>query len=142
MEDDILRSTKKILGISSDYTAFDQDIIVHINSAIGTLSQLGIGPAEGFSISGEGTSWSEFTNDDAILNMCQSYIYLRVKLLFDPPSTSFALDAMKQQIEEFEQRISYHREWMLDPVDPKTLVPPPPDPNREYWYIEGVMYDG
>lgn len=118
MEDSILNSTKKILGLGEDYTAFDLDIITHINSVFSILFQLGVGPADGFLIEDAGTTWSDFLEDNVGLNMVKSYIFLKVRLLFDPPGTSFAIDAMNHQISEYEWRISTHREWSLNPVDP------------------------
>lgn len=118
MEDSILATTKKNLGIASEYTAFDLDIITHINSAFSTLQQLGVGPAEGFFIEGASESWEEYLELDAGLNMVKTYVYLKVRLTFDPPGTSFHLDAMKEQISQLEWRINHHYEWNLDPVDP------------------------
>lgn len=118
MENSILTSTKKILGIAEEYTAFDQDILVHINTAFSVLHQMGIGPANGFMIEDEGSEWTEFIGNDYALNMVRSYVFLKVRMLFDPPTTSFLLDAMEKQVQEFEWRISTHREWLLDPVDP------------------------
>jgi hypothetical protein len=106
----ILDSTKKALGIAPDYDAFDPDITMHINSVFVTLHQLGVGPAEGFAIEGPDEEWSTFLGDNKLLNNVRSYVYLRVRLLFDPPATSFTLDAMKQQAQEFEWRINVQRE--------------------------------
>lgn len=121
MEDSILKTIKEILGVSDDYDVFDLTIIIHINSVFSILSQLGVGPAESFYIEDESTTWDEFFSESD-LNLIRSYIYLKVKMLFDPPTTSFLLDAMNKQISEFESRISIQREWNLDPVDPMTEV--------------------
>ena len=110
----ILDSTKKTLGLSPDYTAFDQDIIMHINTVFSFLNQLGIGPAEGFMIEDKTTTWDSFVSDNR-LNSVQSYVYLRVRLLFDPPTTSFVLSAMKEQIQELEWRMNFYRELYTDP---------------------------
>lgn len=118
MENSILKSTKKILGIAETYTAFDLDIITHINSAFSVLHQLGVGPTNGFFIEDDGPEWEEFIGTDVGLNMVRSYVFLKVRMLFDPPTTSFLLEAMNKQIQEHEWRISTHREWLLDPVDP------------------------
>lgn len=131
METSILTSTKKILGLAGDYTEFDLDVITHINSAFSTLTQLGVGPAEGFSIEDETSDWSDFvdTDDDPQFNQIKSYVYLRVRMLFDPPTTSFMLDAMNKQIEKMEWSLNVHREetdW-TDP-DPKPSYPSYP------WY--------
>jgi hypothetical protein len=110
VEESILLSTKKILGLTPEYTAFDQDILTHINAAFSTLSQVGTGPDAGYMIEDEAALWSEFITDPVSLNMVKSYIYLSVRLLFDPPGTSFHLEAMKNQIKEYEWRLSALRE--------------------------------
>lgn len=110
MEESILISTKKTLGVSKDDTNFDLDIITHINTAFSTLTQLGIGPLKGFMIEDEDSEWINFIGEDYELNSVKSYVFLRVKFLFDPPNTSFALDAMSRQILEFEWRLNTHSE--------------------------------
>jgi len=113
MEQSILVSTKKILGLSEEYTAFDFDIIVLINSAFATLSQLGVGPENGYSITDASDFWTDFLPNNNILNMAKTYIFLKVKLQFDPPSTSFVVSAMQEQLKEYEWRISTFRESSL-----------------------------
>ena len=109
--DSILDSIKKILGLGSDYTAFDTDVIIHINTVFSTLSQLGIGPVEGFMIEDKSSTWDEFiVDEDMNLNAIKTYIYLRVRLLFDPPATSFAIAAMENQVRELEWRLNTYRE--------------------------------
>ena len=93
--DSILDSVKKMLGITPEYTHFDQDIIMHINSVFMVLQQLGVGPKEGFHI-----------EDPTKLQMVKSYMGLRVRLLFDPPASSAHMDCIKQQIAEFEWRMN------------------------------------
>jgi hypothetical protein len=110
MEDSILNSTKKILGIADDYTAFDLDIITHINTAFSTLAQLGIGPIEGFFIEDDGAIWDDFFTDDPRFNSIKSYIFLKVRMLFDPPTTSYLIDSMERQIEQLEWRLNVVRE--------------------------------
>jgi hypothetical protein len=122
MEQSILTSTKKILGIAEDYTVFDLDIITHINTAFSTLTQLGVGPADGFMIEDETAVWADFIEDelDFQWNSIKSYVFLKVKQLFDPPTTSYLISATKQQIEELEWRLNVHREedgW----VDPNPI---------------------
>lgn len=124
MEQSILTSTKKILGVAEDYTVFDLDIITHINSAFSTLTQLGVGPAIGFQIDDASEVWADFIEDDADLqwNSVRSYVFLRVKQLFDPPATSYLISAQQKQIEELEWRLNTHREeaeW-VDP-DPNPI---------------------
>lgn len=118
----ILDSTKKTLGLDPSYTVYDEEILLHINSVFSTLTQLGIGPAEGFMIEDSTTPWNTFLNGDSRLNSVKTYVYLRVRLLFDPPSTSFAIDAMQEQIQQLEWRLNVVREgdsW----TDPSLSVP-------------------
>lgn len=104
--DSILTSVKKLLGIAEDYDHFDPDIIMHINTAFSLLHQLGYGPEEGFRIEDETTEWSEYLQNDANLNLIKDYIFMKVRALFDPPSSSSLLDAINRQIAEFEWRIN------------------------------------
>lgn len=110
MDASILSSTKKILGISSDYTAFDLDIVTHINSVFSTLDQLGIGPAGGFSIEAAESEWSELSLPQNQLGMVRTYVFLKARMLFDPPTTSFHIEAMNKQIQEIEWRLGVFRE--------------------------------
>jgi hypothetical protein len=110
MENSILLSTKKILGIAPDYLVFDLDIITHINSSLSIVNQLGIGPMGGMSIDDETTEWDDFDIPQNQLSLVRTYIFLRVRMLFDPPGTSFLIDAMTKQIQEHEYRLSYFRE--------------------------------
>ena len=103
----ILTSTKKMLGIEESYTHFDQDIIMHVNSVFFTLNQLGVGPEKVFSISSEMNTWDEFLGSQAVdLQAVKTYVYLKVKMLFDPPTSSFVLDSYKQQATELEWRLN------------------------------------
>lgn len=102
----ILTSIKKLLGISEDDTAFDTDIIMHINSVFMILWQLGVGPSKGFIIEDETAEWSDFIEDGLNLELVKSYVYLKVKLLFDPPTSSFVMESMNRQIAEFEWRLN------------------------------------
>jgi hypothetical protein len=98
----ILTSIKKLLGLTEEYTHFDVDITMHINSVFKILKRLGVGPAEGFRIEGASTTWSEFIPEDENLEDVKSYMYMKVKLLFDPPDSSAHMTAMKEAIAEFE----------------------------------------
>ena len=107
MTESILISIKKLLGIDADYRHFDPDIILHINSALAVLTQLGVGPENGFGIADDAATWQDFlgggdTNFDGV----KSYVYLKVRLLFDPPASSAVLDSMNRLINEFEWRIN------------------------------------
>jgi hypothetical protein len=112
MGESILTSIKKLLGITEDYTHFDNDIIIHINSVFSILTQLGVGPSEGFSINDNSAIWADFISDENKLQTVKSYIYLRVKLLFDPPSSSALLEATNRTINEFEWRLNVAAETM------------------------------
>lgn len=105
MSDSILISTKKALDVPENYDVFDQNIIMHINSVFSTLSQLGIGPEEGFEIEDDTSLWSHFLGGNAKFNFVKTYMFLQVKLLFDPPGTSFLQDSIKEKIKELEYRI-------------------------------------
>ena len=102
----ILNETKQVLGLGADYTPFDQGIILHINSIFGVLHQLGVGPEDQFFIVDETSKWESFVGATNKINMVKTYMYLRVRLLFDPPTTSFAIKAMDEQIREFEYRLN------------------------------------
>ena len=104
--DSILTSVKKMLGITADYTHFDSDIIMHINSVFMILNQMGVGPKEGFSISSDVETWDEFTNDNLTIESVKSYMYLKVGLLFDPPTSSNVLDARNRLVSELEWRLN------------------------------------
>ena len=102
----ILLSIKKLLGIGKDYNQFDQDIIIGINSAFMSLSQLGVGPENGFKISDENTLWSDYISDKDNLDGVKSYIHLKVKILFDPPLNSTVMEAHKEVLRELEWRLN------------------------------------
>lgn len=104
----ILTSIKKLLGIEEEYDHFDSDIIMHINTVFADLAQLGAGPKDGFSIEDDTSVWADFIPDitAAGLDGIKSYMYLRVKLLFDPPSSSAVIESMNRQIEKLEWRIN------------------------------------
>ena len=102
----ILTSIKKLLGITEEYNHFDADIIIHINSAFMVLTQLGVGPSDGFSISDKSATWDSFVKDPKTYEAVKSYVYLKVKLLFDPPTSSAAMESITRMIDEFEWRLN------------------------------------
>lgn len=111
ISESILLTIKKLLGISNDYQAFDMDVIIHINSAFSTLLQLGVGPKEGFYITGEIETWSDFIpEEEEKFLLVQQYIYLSVRLIFDPPSSSFVLDAYNKRLDELTWRLNVMEE--------------------------------
>lgn len=110
METSILTSIKKLLGIEADYTHFDQDIVMYINSAFSTLAQLGVGPTTGFRIEDDQADWNNFVGDRLDLELVKTYVYLKVRLIFDPPQNSFLVDSIKNQISEHEWRLNVQAE--------------------------------
>lgn len=118
MNESILSSVKKTMGLAEDYTAFDADLVLYINGVLSDLHQIGIGPPQGFQITGKDEEWVQFTSNDMTQNNVKNYVSLRVRLLFDPPESSYAITSFKQQIEQLEWRISEHREEMQPEVIP------------------------
>lgn len=110
MSESILNTIKIMLNIEDDCDAFDTEIIIYINSALFTLSQLGIGPEEGFSITGPTERWSDYIKSTKNLTAVQTFIKLKVQLLFDPPSNSFVVDAINKQIDELGWRLCLEAE--------------------------------
>lgn len=120
----ILTDIKKNLGLAEAYTVFDPDIILYTNTTFSTLHQYGVGPEDTFVIEDSSSEWGDLSLPDDQLGMVKSWIYLKVRLLFDPPGTSFLIDAIKEQALELETRISYLREDTIPIVVPE---PPPSD---------------
>jgi hypothetical protein len=103
----ILISIKKMLGLSEDYRQFDNDIIMHINTVFLNLTQLGVGPEAGFIIEDDSAYWSDFIDiENPQLHAVKTYMYLKVKLVFDPPLSSAVIESMKNQIAELEWRLN------------------------------------
>lgn len=120
MSNSILDNTKQILGIAADYLAFDINIIMHINGTFFTLKQLGIGPTNGYVITDATATWDAFISDDFTMQaVVKSYVYLRVRLIFDPPTTSYLIKAVEDQIQQLEWRMNVQREGV-------SWTPPPP----------------
>lgn len=109
--DSILNTIKKLVGLDKDYGPFDVDLIVAINSALAILFQLGAGPENPYYITGPENTWAEFFGDKPSIEMAKSYIYLRTRLLFDPPTSGVLHEAMERQITEYEWRIAVQVEW-------------------------------
>ena len=104
MDESILTSIKLALGIQEDYEYFDAQLIMHINSILAVLTQVGVGPSEGFSIGDSSETWGDFIGENVKLDYVKSYVYLRTKVLFDPPQSSVVMEAMKASIAELEWR--------------------------------------
>lgn len=106
--DSILTSIKKLMGLTEEYDAFDQDILILINSVLFELEQIGVKEKDGFSLSDKTAVWSDYSDDDRLLNALKPYIYMKTKLAFDPPTSSGALDSMNRIIDRFEWRINLY----------------------------------
>lgn len=111
MEDSILNSVKKSIGIMPEYDAFDDSLIMHINSVFMILAQMGVGPVKGFRIEDDTAEWSDFlSNEDENYESIKSYVCMKVRLLFDPPSSSTHMECIKQLVSEFEWRLNFEAE--------------------------------
>lgn len=120
MPESILNSVKKMVGLTEADTSYDLDILAHTNSVFSTLNQLGIGPDDGFEILSDSETWDAFLGSDPRLNFVKTYMFLRVRLLFDPPVNSFTIESINKNIDELEWRINVVREgdsW-VDPTVP------------------------
>lgn len=106
LENSILTDIKKMLGPSYDEDSFDTDITIHINSCFTTLRQLGVGPENGYRIKDDKNVWSEFVKDDEMLDSVKTYIYLKVKMVFDPPLNATLIESFEKQITELEWRLN------------------------------------
>lgn len=110
MEESILTSIKEMLGLTEEYTSFDRTIIMHINSVFTILSQLGIGPDGGYRIEDKDNEWNEYISEEDNLESVKTYIYLKVRLVFDPPANSFHTQTIKEEITELEWRLTNHED--------------------------------
>ena len=106
MEDSILTSIKLALGLPEEYDVFDPQLVMHINSAISVLTELGVGPESGFKITGKDEVWNDFLDDPNLLELCKTTTYLRVRLMFDPPANSFVVTSIEKQLSEYDWRIN------------------------------------
>ena len=112
MEESILKTIKQLIGCPDDFEQFDMDLTIHINSAFATLTHLGVGPKEGYRITGADNAWSEFEDDAQKLSLIKDYVYIKTRLLFDPPISGSLMDSLKEQLKEMEWRL-----YMLyDPI--------------------------
>lgn len=117
LTESILTNIKELLNIASSDTAFDAELLVHINSAFMTLNQLGVGPTNVFELTGNSQPWTAFLTDISQYSAVKTYVFLKVRLAFDPPGTGFVLESIKEQIKELEFRLMIQ-------------VPIPPDPTQ------------
>ncbi len=119
--DSILTSIKKLLGIEEEYTHFDPDIIIGINSAFMALNQIGIGPTDGFSITSGEETWASYLETAINLEAVKSYIFLRTRLLFDPPTTAGMIEAVERQMREYEWRLMAQVDKFVEEVVPEEV---------------------
>lgn len=108
--DSILISIKKLLGVDAEYEHFDTDILIHINTVFMNLTQIGVGPTKGFAILGETEVWSDFVGDTIKMEAVKTFVYLKVRLIFDPPANSFLIEAINNQLGEIEWRLQLQAE--------------------------------
>lgn len=124
MPDSILTGTKQSLGITEEVTNFDAELTMHINSVFADLNQLGIGPDNGYQMANKDDTWDELIGEDSRYNQVKSYVFMRVRMLFDPPSLGYLITAYEKMIKEAEWRINTAREDIVNPA------PPDPDPGE------------
>lgn len=123
VDDSILNSVKKLIGPDYDYGPFDRDLIMHINSAFMILNQLGLGPNKPYRISGSNEVWTDFMSDIENFQSVIDYVYLRCRLIFDPPSSSFVLSSLKEQQQELEWRLNVMAETPMWDISDSTQTP-------------------
>lgn len=122
MADSILNSIKQVVGVMPDDDAFDIDIMMHINSVFSILQQIGVGPAEGYMIMDKSPTWEDYLGTGPTLNMVKSYMFVKVQLLFDPPATSFGLEAKNKLATEIEWRLQVAAEPAAQHMPPEKVV--------------------
>ena len=105
MEESILKTIKQLIGCPDDFEQFDLDLMIHINSAFAALTQLGVGPKEGYQITDSDNVWSEFEEDTQKSSLIKDYVYIKTRLLFDPPTSGSLMDSLKEQLKEMEWRL-------------------------------------
>lgn len=125
MTDSILNSIKEPLNLPVDDTSFDKPLTLYINSVFSTLTQVGIGPTTGFRISDATTTWDAFLGSSENLEAVKSYMYFKVRLMFDPPQNSFGITSIEKMAEEELSRISYTREGEKWAAEHPPVIPTP-----------------
>lgn len=121
MSTSILSDTKRVLGLDEEYTPFDAELILHINAVLADMHQLGFGPEGGYEITSKTDTWTPLTSDDPRYNSVKSLVYLKVRMLYDPPTLGYVVTAYEKMIEKAEWRVNVAREDIVHPT------PPPPD---------------
>lgn len=123
----ILVSTKAALGVTPEQHAFDSMIVMHINSVLSTLEQLGVGPEGGLMVTSQVQTWSDLIGSDNRLNMVKSYMYMRVRMMYDPPDIGFVITAIQEEIKEMEWRLNVFVDNVIpSPVSPTEPATPNP----------------
>jgi hypothetical protein len=125
VKESILQSTKKLLGLAAEYDVFDIDIITHMNTAFSTLYQAGVGVPEGFVVEDKNDTWAAFIGNKMHIQDVKTYVYLRVKMLFDPPTSSFALTAIEKQLDELLWRLNVADDFSVVVTTPAEDLPAP-----------------
>lgn len=135
MPTSILADTKKVLGVQDSDKSFDPDILMHVNSTLVIVKQLGLGPDPMIYLEDDSKTWDDLALTPEQLNLCKTYMFLRVKMLFDPPTMGFLITATQEQLTEYEHRLSMERE--------NAIPLPTPDPVAVYpdevYYFEEVL---
>lgn len=121
MPESILTTTKAALGLEESYVEFDPEITMHINSVLGDFNQLGLGPDDGFAITGATQTWEDFLGTEPRYDAAKSLMYLQVKMLFDPPTVGYVITAMEKMIEKAEWRVNIAREEIVHPAPPEDV---------------------
>lgn len=109
-KDSILKSVKNALGVGTDYDPFDDELIMHINSVFATLHQLGVGPKTPFAIGDENDLWSAFIGENKAIESVRTYVYAKVRLIFDPPTSMFGTQSLEKVCQEYEWRLNVQGE--------------------------------
>lgn len=123
-EDSILTSTKAALGLLDEDTSFDLELVMHINSALSMFNQLGLGPDNGYAIIDKDQIWDDFLGNELRYNDARSLLFLKVKMLFDPPTVGYVVTAYEKVIEEMTQRLAITRDEIENPLPPPEVVDP------------------
>ena len=133
----ILDSVKNSLGLTAEYDVFDPVIIMHINSVFSNLTQIGVGPAQGFMIEDAQATWDAFLEPDHVKNMIKGFVYAKVRLAFDPPPTSFHIAAIEKQAAEYEWRLYAYKDTPVTDTTPIVIGGPVPDAFDTHMIIDG-----
>jgi hypothetical protein len=136
-EDSILTSTKAALGLLEDDTNFDAELIMHINSVLSTYNQLGLGPLEGYAITDKTQTWTAFLGSELRYNDAKSLLYLRVKMLFDPPTVGYVVTSYEKVIEEMTWRLNIAREEIDHPAPVLVIDDEDEDIGGEFVILDG-----